>query len=97
MQIRRTAATLASVAVLGMGGVALAVPASAQPIFTGGLVNIAVTDVLNGNQVAVNVPVGVAANVCGVSVAVLATPAPAPGPVDCTAATTQDLPVAFQP
>jgi hypothetical protein len=96
MNVRRTAASLVSVAVLGAGGVALASPASAQPVFTGGLVNITVTNVLNNNQVAVQVPIGVAANVCGVSVNVLSALA-ATGPVDCTAATTLNLPVAFRP
>jgi hypothetical protein len=90
MQIRRTAATLASVAALGIGGVALAVPASAQPpIFAGGLVNVNIEDVN------VQIPIGVAANVCGVTVAVIAEVQPAP--FDCDAAVMQDLPVAFQP
>jgi hypothetical protein len=97
MQIRRTAATLASVAALGIGGVALAAPASAEPVVTGGLVNITVVDVLNNVDVNVQVPIGVAANVCGVNAAVLAALPPASGPVDCTAATTQDLPVRFRP
>ena len=95
MQIRRTAATLASVAALGIGGMTLAAPASAQPIFTGGLGNIAIQDVLTGNDVNVQVPIGVAANVCGVTVAVIAEVQPVP--FECDAATTQDLPVAFRP
>ncbi|MGY1697003.1 MULTISPECIES: hypothetical protein [unclassified Geodermatophilus] len=80
--------TLASVAALGCGGVALAAPASAQPVFTGGLVNVNIEDVN------VQIPIGVAANVCGVSVAVIAEVQPAP--FDCDAAVMQDLPVAFQ-
>ena len=60
-----------------------------------GLVNIAVVDVLNNNQVNVQVPIGVAANVCGLTVGVIADQQPAP--VDCTSATTQDLPAAFNP
>ncbi|SFU02439.1 hypothetical protein SAMN05660657_04826 [Geodermatophilus amargosae] len=88
MQIRRTAVTLASVAALGIGGVALAAPASAQPIFTGGLVNVNIEDVN------VQIPIGVAANVCGVTVAVIAEVQPAP--FDCDAAVMQDLPVAFR-
>ncbi len=54
---------------------ALAVPAtaaSAAPVITGGLVNVTIVDVLSGNQVTVQVPVSVAANICDVSVAVLA-------------------------
>ena len=60
------------------------------------LVNIIVFDVLNNNDVNVQVPIGVAANVCGVTVAALLAAA-GTGPVDCTAATTQQLPVAFRP
>lgn len=54
---------------------ALAVPAhaaSAAPVITGGLVNVTVVDVLSGNQVALQVPISVAANICDVTVAVLA-------------------------
>jgi len=88
MRIRRTVASLASVAAIGVGGVALAAPASAQPIFTGGLVNVNIEDVN------VQIPIGVAANVCGVSVAVIAEVQPVP--FECDAAVMQDLPVAFQ-
>jgi len=59
-------------------------------------VPIVLTDVLSGNQVNVQVPIGVAANVCGVSVAAVAAAA-ATGPVDCTSHTTQELPVHFRP
>ncbi len=68
---------------------------AAGPVVTGGLVNITVTDLLNGNQVNVQVPIGVAANVCGVAANVLAQRT-STGPVDCTSSTTQDLPVAFR-
>jgi hypothetical protein len=87
---------LALISVMAFMVVLTAMPALAQPVFTGGLVNITVTDVLNNNQVNVQVPIGVAANVCGVAVNVLASEA-SQGPVDCTAATTQDLPVRFRP
>ena len=60
------------------------------------LVNIIVTDVLNNNQVAVQVPIGVAANVCGLQANVLAQ-GNVQEPIDCTSSTTQDLPVAFRP
>jgi hypothetical protein len=68
------AATLAS----GALAAGLAAPgASAQPIITGGLVNVTVTDVLNNNTVTVDVPIGaalnLAANVCDVNVNVLST------------------------
>lgn len=59
------------------------------------LVNITLIDVLSGNEVAVQVPIGIAANVCGVQANVLAQGG-IQEPVDCTAATTADLPVAFQ-
>ncbi len=87
---------LALISVAAMMLALTAMPAMAQPLFTGGLVNINVTDVLTDNDVAVQVPIGVAANVCGVSVGVLAELAEQ-GPVDCTSSTTQDLPVAFRP
>jgi hypothetical protein len=60
------------------------------------LINITVIDVLSGNEVNVQVPIGVAANVCGVQANVLAHGG-LQEPVDCTASTTQDLPVAFRP
>ena len=72
------------------------VPALAQPE-QNGLVNIAIIDVLNNNEVNVQVPIGVAANVCGVQANVLAQQNTQSAPVDCTAHTTQELPVAFRP
>jgi hypothetical protein len=60
-----------------------ALPAAAQPVITGGLVNVTIVDVLSGNQVTAQVPITVAANVCGVAVNVLATDL-ADGPVDCS-------------
>ena len=64
----------------------LAMPASAQPVFTGGLVNVTVVDVLNDNTVVavVQLPVGVAANVCDVNAAVLAQQVDT-GDAECTA------------
>ena len=87
---------LAALAATGALSIGVTAPASAQPLFTGGLVNVNVTDVLTNNDVAVQVPIGVAANVCDVSVAVLAETA-GDAPVNCTASTTQDPPVAFRP
>jgi hypothetical protein len=73
-------------AALALGATSIAAPASAQ-VLNGGLINVTVTDVnilndsLNKNQVAalnniavpivVQVPVALAANVCGTTVAVL--------------------------
>ena len=59
------------------------------------LINVTLIDVLSHNNVNVQVPIGVAANVCGVSVALLLAAA-GNGPVDCHTATLQQLPVAFQ-
>ena len=80
MQIRRTAAALASAAALSVAGVATAAPASAEPVFTGGLVNVAIDDIeilnnslnnvriLNNNQVTVGVVAQVQALVCDTNV-----------------------------
>jgi hypothetical protein len=62
--------------------------AQAQPIVTGGLVNVTITDALNNvlsnNNVAVGAALTIAANVCGVAVNVLATQLGASGPISCT-------------
>ena len=74
---------------LSLGVGAAAIPqASAQPVVTGGLVNITVVDVLSHNNVQVQVPVEVAAQLCGVNVNVLAQQNQ---PVSCTQRTTQDV------
>ena len=68
-------AALASSSLLFAG---FAAPASAQPIVTGGLVNITVVDVLNNNEILSNnevnlgVALNLAANICDVNVNVLA-------------------------
>ena len=63
-----------------------ALPAAAAPVITGGLINVTVTDVLSGNQVTAQVPITVAANICDVSVAVLAQDL-TDGAADCSTAT----------
>jgi hypothetical protein len=74
--MRKFFATLFLTGAFAVGAVAPV--ASAQPVITGGLVNITVVDVLNNNQVTldrtVNVALalGIAANVCDVTVGVLA-------------------------
>ena len=89
---KKLAAGLFSTGVLVAG---LAAPgASAAPVITGGLVNVTVTDVLSGDQVNVQVPIGVAANVCGVQANLLAQGG-IQEPIDCTSSTTADLPVQF--
>jgi hypothetical protein len=91
---RRIAAGLATTGLLAAG---IAAPsAAAAPVITGGLVNVTVTDVLNNAEINVQVPVGVAANVCGVQANVLAQGG-IQEPVDCTSSTTADLPVRFRP
>ncbi len=72
-----------------------AMPALAQPKQRG-LVNVNITDVLTGNEVAVQIPIGVAANVCGIQANVLARGG-VQEPIDCTSSTTAELPVAFRP
>ncbi len=59
------------------------------------LINIVVFDVVDLRNVTVQVPIGVAANVCGVQANVLAQ-GNVQEPVDCTSSTTQDLPVRFR-
>jgi len=82
---------LATAAVGGTLALAPAVPAMAQgPVVTGGLVNVTVTDLLNNdtilsyNNVGVGVAAQVAANVCGVSVGVIASAVGQGAPVNCT-------------
>jgi hypothetical protein len=91
-KFKKVSAALFSTGILAAG---IAVPsAGAAPVITGGLVNVTVTDVLSHDQINVQVPIGVAANVCGVQANVLAQGG-LQEPVDCTAATTADLPVHF--
>ncbi len=74
----------AVIASAAAGALALpAVPAAAAPVITGGLINVTVVDVLNDNEVTVQVPITVAANICGVAVNVLALDL-RDGPVDCS-------------
>ena len=82
MQIRRTAAALTSAAALSFTGVALATPAYAQPVDQDGLVNVAIVNVLNDNEVNVQVPVAAAINICDLNV--IAVDA-ATGDMSCTA------------
>ena len=70
---RKAAVSLFAGGVLAVG--ALSTPASAQPIVTGGLVNVVVTDVIDDVTVVVQdvtigvgAALGLAANVCDVNV-----------------------------
>jgi hypothetical protein len=80
MNIRRTAAAVTTAAALSVTGIAMATPANAQPnrADQDGLVNLALQDTN------VQIPIGIAANVCGVAVNLLASQT-ATGPVDCEA------------
>ena len=80
MQIRRTAVAFTSAAALSLGGVALATPANAAPNNANqtGLVNLFVADT------DIQVPIGVAANLCGIGVNALSAFTNL-SDVDCTA------------
>ncbi|MDT5038025.1 MAG: hypothetical protein QOE03_3210 [Micromonosporaceae bacterium] len=79
-----TALTLITGATLG-GIAAAGTPALADS--QNGLVNVHTQDIASGNQVIIlqNVPISVAANVCGIDVAVLTVELPATDKVACTA------------
>ncbi len=66
----------------------MAVPASAQPIFTGGLVNVTIVDAVDVEDVTVQVPVAAAANICDVDVNVLVADLADDGNANCTATAT---------
>jgi hypothetical protein len=79
MKLRTLAA---SAAVAGTMALAPVAPAFAQPIITGGLVDVVVNDVNVLNNVRVGVGLQAAASVCGVGVNVLASQI-GQGPVSC--------------
>ena len=80
------AASLAAAAAVTFGA---AQAASAQPVITGGLVNVVVANNAILNNVSVGAALGVAANVCGVAVNVLAQQLPS-APT-CTSTTGQTV------
>ena len=65
---RKAAVALAAGAALSVGALT---PASAAPVITGGLVNVTVVDLVDLTNTSVNVPITVAAQICGVSVQAL--------------------------
>ena len=77
---------LAAGALAGALALVPATPASAQPIITGGLVNVVVGNVNIVRDVRLGVALNVAANVCGVGVNVLASQI-GHGPVSCDTTT----------
>jgi hypothetical protein len=79
MKQHKCIASCAGAALALTGAMVTSTPANAQPLVTGGLVNVVVTDVIDGdvvvlsdNNVALGVALGLAANVCDVNVNVLA-------------------------
>jgi len=80
--IRKLVATTFATALMAFG---IAAPASAQPVVTGGLNNVTLVDVLSHDNIAVQVPVGVAANVCDVNAAVLLAAVRDTGSATCNA------------
>ena len=91
MKAHRKLAAIAAAGSLAVGALIGAPAASAQQA---GLVNVDID--VTDNQVLVQVPIGVAATVCGVNAAVIAQDfAQTSNPV-CEADVTQ-IPVAFQP
>lgn len=80
---------LALMSVMALMVAAMAMPAMAAPVITGGLVNVTLTDVVDANNnVVVQLPVGVAANVCDVNAAVLLGAIEDNGNADCEATST---------
>jgi hypothetical protein len=91
MQIRRTLATLGATGTLAAGSLFLAAPAQAQPVVTGGLVNVTIVDFadVNVEDVVVQVPISVALVLCDTTVALLSD-VDGDGTLDCTATATSD-------
>jgi hypothetical protein len=84
--MRRTKKLAASLFASGLLAVGVAAPgASAQPVITGGLINITLVDVLSHDEITVQVPIGIAANVCDVNAAVLLAAVEDTGSARCTA------------
>jgi hypothetical protein len=75
--MKRILASTAGLLIAAGGSVMAAPPATAAPLVTGGLVNVTVTDVIDGGvvrdvNVGLGAALGIAANVCDVNVNVLA-------------------------
>ena len=70
--MRKTRKLAASLCATGLMAVGIAAPtASAQPVVTGGLINVTLVDTIDLTNTSVQVPIGIAANVCDVNAAVL--------------------------
>jgi hypothetical protein len=68
---------------------AMAQPVTGGPVVSGGLVNVNVSDIDLGVIANVQVPIGIAANVCGVQAAVLAQDFAQDGEAECDATVDQ--------
>ena len=90
MNIRRSIATVGAAGALATGSLFLASPAQAAPVVVlpgGGLVDVTIIDFADVNieDVVVQLPVSIAANVCDVDVNVLAADLADDGDANCTA------------
>ena len=85
MNIRRSIAAVGAAGALATGSLFLASPAQAAPVVTGGLVNVTIVDLLDIDDVTVQLPIAVAANVCDVNVAILQADFLDDGVANCTA------------
>jgi hypothetical protein len=92
MNIRRSIATVGAAGALATGSLFVASPAQAAPpvLVGGGLVNVVIVDLVDLEEVTVQVPVGVAANVCDVNAAVLIAAIRDTGSATCTAVADPD-------
>lgn len=63
----------------------MSAPVAAQPVITGGLVNVTIVDAVDISRVTVQLPIAIAANVCDVDINVLAADLADDGQANCTA------------
>jgi hypothetical protein len=82
LKSRKFMASIFTSAVVAVG---IAGPAAAQPVVTGGLVNVTIIDAIDVDRTTVQLPIAVAANVCGVDVDILAQAIRDTGTANCEA------------
>ena len=68
----------------------LAMPASAQPVVTGGIVNVTIVDAVDVEDVTVQVPIAAAVNICDVNAAFLIGQIEEKGRAECVATATSN-------
>ena len=90
--MKRTMRRIAALSAAGAlsVGLAAAPAAQAQPIITGGLVNVTIVDAVDVEDVVVQVPVAAAVNICDVDVQVLVADLADDGEANCTATATSN-------